>query len=92
MHTKTREETSLVSDVLIAIIVIAFFTVIILAYYYMLNEETRSGIVKDGEMSARQVETEINEYFSTSVDAIELTVYTIDGMLENGKSGEEIEE
>ncbi|MBO4915970.1 MAG: response regulator, partial [Oscillospiraceae bacterium] len=91
MRIKAKiKESSLVSDVLIAIIVIFFFILIVLVYYSLLNEETRNGIIKDGEISARQVETEINNYLATSVDALELSAYAVDRMLESNGSQREI--
>lgn len=74
----------------ISCLVIAFFVAIVLVYYNMLVEEKRHSIIQDGEMSARQVETQFNEYLATSVDAIKLTAYTLEGMVAEDRSGEEI--
>ncbi len=90
MRTTKAKGTTLFTDVLFALFIILFFVVIIMVYYNMLDEETRGGIIKDGEMSARQVETEIDQYLSTSVDAIELSAYAIEEMMASGADSEEI--
>lgn len=75
---------------IITVLVIAFFVAIILGYYNMLVAEARKGIIRDGEISARQVETQFNEYLATCVDALKLTAYTLDGMVEEDRPGDEI--
>lgn len=74
----------------VSCLVVAFFVAIVLVYYNMLVEEKRHSIIQDGEMSARQVETQFNEYLATSIDAIKLSAYTLEGMVEENRSGEEI--
>lgn len=74
----------------VSCVVIAFFVAIVLVYYNMLVDAKRNSIIQDGEMSARQVETQFNEYFATSVDALKLTAYTLEGMVAEDRSGEEI--
>ncbi len=92
MRAKGRtEETTLFNDVLIAATIIAFFIVVILVYYSMLYEETRNRIITSGEMSAQQVETQINSYLSTSIDTVKLAAYTLDNMLAEGASPAEIQ-
>jgi CheY-like chemotaxis protein len=41
---------------------------------------TLSIIIKDGQMASIRSAEEFNEYLNTSIDAIELSAYTIDGM------------
>lgn len=71
-------------------LVIAFFVGVILTYYNMLYNQTRDGIIKNGQSAAIQSKNYLSEYLSTSIDAIKLTAYTIDGMLRNNKTNKEI--
>ena len=88
MHSNKRP--TWIRNHILSVFIILFFVAIILVYYNMLVGEKRSGIIQDGEMSARQVETQFNEYLATCVDSIKLTAYTLDGMVADGRSGEEI--
>ena len=71
-------------------LVIAFFVGIILSYYKMLYDQTHDSIIKNGQAAAIQTKNYLREYLSTSIDAIKLTAYTIDGMLKNNKNNKEI--
>jgi len=71
-------------------LVIAFFVGVILAYYNMLYNQTRDSIIKNGQSAAIQSKNYLSEYLSTSIDAIKLSAYTVDGMLKNNKSNKEI--
>ena len=91
MRGKARSKAVvLIKNLTVTFLVIAFFVSIIMAYYKMLVEEKRRAIIKDGEMSAWQVEAQFNEYLATSVDAIKLSAYTLEGMVAENRSGEEI--
>lgn len=90
MRKAWNKKTIGIRNFITALLVIAFFVAIILTYYRMLVKEKRNAIIRDGEMSARQVEVQFNEYLATSIDAIELTAYTLDGMILDDRSGEEI--
>ncbi len=81
---------SLLRAVLISAVTIAFFIGIVLMYYNMLYNKERELIIKNGETSAKQTATEFDEYLATSIDAIELTAYTLDGMLTENKTDKEI--
>ena len=81
---------SLLRAVLISAVTIAFFIGIVLMYYNMLYNKERELIIKNGEASAKQTATEFDEYLATSIDAIELTAYTLDGMLTENKTDKEI--
>ena len=71
-------------------LVIAFFVGVVLAYYNMLYNQTRESIIKNGQAAAIQSKNYLSEYLSTSIDAIKMTAYTIDGMLKNNKTNKEI--
>ncbi len=89
MNIKIKNSAKL-KNLLISGLLIAFFVTIILSYYNMIYNQTREGIIKNGQSSAVQSKYYITEYFSTSVDAIKLTAYTIDGMIKNNKTNKEI--
>ena len=71
-------------------LVIAFFVGVVLAYYNMLYNQTRDSIIKNGQAAAIQSKNYLSEYLSTSIDAIKLTAYTIDGMIRNNRTNKEI--
>jgi len=92
---KTKTETSkknraIVKKFLIPTIVITFFVGIVLAYYNMLYNETRTSIIKNGQSVAIQSKNYLSEYLSTSIDAIKITAYTLDGMIKNHKTNKEM--
>ncbi len=91
MHNnKGSKKAGWIKNFAVSIFVIAFFVSIILAYYSMLVNEKRERIIQNGEIAAKLAETQFNEYLATSIDAIELTAYTVDGMLAEDRSGDEI--
>lgn len=78
--------------IIIGIVVILFFVGIVLIYYNMLYNEKRNGIIKDGKMAANQSADQFDKYLSTNKDMIKLTAYTLDRMVAEKKSDEEIQE
>ncbi len=70
--------------------IIAFFVGVVLLYYSMLYNQTRDSIIKNGQSAAIQSKNFLSDYLSTSIDAIKLTAYTIDGMIKNNKTNKEI--
>lgn len=79
-----------IKKILAYALVIAFFVGVVLSYYNMLYNQTRDSIIKNGQAAAIQSKNYLSEYLSTSIDAIKLTAYTIDGMLKNNKTNKEI--
>lgn len=79
-----------VKKFLVYALVIAFFVGVVLAYYNMLYNQTRDSIIKNGQAAAIQSKNYLSEYLSTSIDAIKLTAYTIDGMIHNNRTNKEI--
>ena len=86
----SAKKSAPIKKLLISALVIAFFVGIVLAYYNMLYNQTRDSIIKNGQSAAIQSKNYLNDYLSTSIDAIKLTAYTIDGMLKNKKTNKEI--
>ena len=87
MNEKKRAN---IKKLLISTLVITFFVGVVLLYYNMLYNQTRDSIIKNGQSAAIQSKNYLNDYLSTSIDAIKLTAYTIDGMLKNNKTNKEI--
>ncbi len=71
--------------------VILFFSVIIIIYYRMLYNEKRNNIIKTGEVTAKESAEQIDQYLSTNIDSVKLAAYTLDSMIEEKRSDEEIQ-
>lgn len=89
-NVMSGKKRATIKKLLISALVIVFFVGIVLAYYNMLYNQTRDSIIKNGQSAAIQSKNYLNDYLSTSIDAIKLTAYTIDGMLKNKKTNKEI--
>ncbi len=73
-------------------LIVLFFLSGIVAYYAMLYSETREHITKIGELNALTSSEQIDKYFSSGVDTLKLSGYTLDNMIRNGNSPEIIHE
>lgn len=85
-----EKKRATVKKLLFSALTITFFVGIVLTYYNMLYNQTRDSIIKNGQTAAIQSKNYLSDYLSTSIDAIKLTAYTIDGMLKNNKTNKEI--
>ena len=83
---KAKQIRSMVSITVVMI----FFLIIIFAYYFMLSDETRSSIVKRGELAAGSFTEKINSYLATGMDCLTMTSYTLDNMLLMGRTNKDI--
>ncbi len=79
-------------NVIIAVLVTVFFVGIIFMYYNMLYNEKRENIIKEGEMVARDSVDQIDKYLATNVDSIKLAAYTLNGMIVEKRSDQEIQD
>ena len=86
----SEKKRATIKKILIYSVVIAFFVGVVLSYYNMLYNQTRESIIKNGQSAAIQSKNYLSNYLSTSIDAIKLTAYTIDGMLKNNRTNAEI--
>lgn len=77
-------------NLIVNILLIAFFLGITGVYYAMLRAATTDDIVKSGELGAYSAANQIDQYLSTGVDAIMLTGSTLDNMIRDKRSQEEI--
>ena len=86
----SEKKRATIKKILIYSVVIAFFVGVVLSYYNMLYNQTRESIIQNGQSAALQSKNYLSSYLATSIDAIKLTAYTIDGMIRNNKTNAEI--
>ena len=86
----SEKKRATIKKILIYSVVIAFFVGVVLSYYNMLYNQTRESIIQNGQSAALQSKNYLSSYLATSIDAIKLTAYTIDGMIQNNKTNAEI--
>ncbi len=77
--------------IIAGILIIAFFVGIIYMYYSMVHDEKRNGIIKDGRMAASRSADQFGRYLSTNVELIKFTAYTLDEMITEHKSDQDIQ-
>ena len=70
---------------------IVFFAGIIILYYSMLYNEKRENIIREGELAAMQSAEQLDKYLSTNIDSVKLTAYSLDDMIREKRSDEEIQ-
>ncbi len=93
MGVKNTDERILtIRNALMAVLVIVFFTSIILLYYTMLYDEKKLNIIRSGEVAAKESADHINHYLSTNIDSVELAAYTLDEMITEHRSDDEIQD
>ena len=90
MKEKNRARISVLQNLIITTLIILFFLGIVIVYYAMLNAETRDNIIKNGELNAVNAANRINSYLATGVDSIKLSGYTLDNMIRDKRSQEDI--
>ena len=93
MKTKIRErvELSILRNLIVTLLVILFFLGVIILYYSALFTETRDNILLNGELNAVRAANQIDKYLYSGVDAIKLTGSTLDSMLRENRTQEEIQ-
>ncbi len=87
---KRKISGSVLQGVILSVLVILFFVGLIVVYAAMLRDQMMQKIVKSGELSAAASAEQINEYLSTGIETIKLECYSLNNMIRNGKSQEEI--
>lgn len=90
---KTKEETKItVRNIIITTLVVLFFAGIILIYYSRLYRAEKDNIIRKGELTAKNSAEQVDRYLATDIDSIKLSAFTLDGMLKEHRSDEEIQE
>ncbi len=87
---KRKISSSALQGVILSALVILFFVGLIVVYAALLRDQMMQKIVKSGELSAAASAEQINEYLSTGIETIKLECYSLNNMIRNGKSQEEI--
>ena len=89
---KDKEGINLtIRNIIVTILVIVFFAGIIILYYRMLYNEKRENIIREGELTTQKSAEQFDKYLSTNIDSIKLTAYTLDGMITEHRSDDEIQ-
>ncbi len=71
-------------------LIIVFFVFIIVIFYIRLYSETKDGIVNAGRVNALESASQIDKRVASSMDMLKLTGFTMENMLRNGRSQEEM--
>ncbi|MBQ8983896.1 MAG: response regulator [Lachnospiraceae bacterium] len=85
-----KKQPSYVKNIIIYVLIILFFISIVFVYYRMLYQETRENIISTGRNDAVVSANRINMYLSSSVDILKLSGYTVDNMILEDRSKEDI--
>ena len=89
---RRRISNSALQGVILSALVILFFVGLIVVYAALLRDQMMQKIVKSGELSAANSAEQINEYLSTGIETIKLECYSLNNMIRNRKSQEEIQD
>ncbi|MCR4817330.1 MAG: response regulator [Fretibacterium sp.] len=71
-------------------LVVLSFLIVILIYYTMLHSEISKKITKSGELSAVTSAHQVDKYISTGIDIMRLACHTLDNMIRDERSKDEI--
>lgn|GEM_PF-865774 len=77
-------------NVIVTVLIAVFAITVIFVFYNMLYDANREILIRNGEKTAREIDEAFADYLSTSTDAIKICAYTIDGMIAQHESNEEI--
>ena len=73
-----------------SLMVIVFFVALIVVYFFNLSSSIKESIITKGELNAVQSADRFDRYLLTGMDSIKLASHTIDTMLQEERSNEEI--
>lgn len=71
-------------------LLVVFFVGVILFYHTMLFREKRENLIRTGQATVMQSTYHLREYFSTCIDVVKLTSYSVEEMMAEGRSNKEI--
>ena len=75
---------------LLYIVIMVFFLIVVFLFYKRLDSETRENIVNESRINAIESSQEIDRRMSSSLDILKLSAYTLDNMIVEKRSQEEI--
>ena len=87
-----KEKSVILKNIIVTVLVIAFLIAILIAFYQMLYDEKRNNIITSGEVAAGRSADQIDKYISTNIDSIKMAAYTLDEMIAEKRSDEEIQD
>lgn len=87
---KEKKADSVLKRVDMTTIILLFFLAVVMAYYTMLQSEMKQKVIINQELIATKSANQINSYLSTGIDIIRVASYTLDDMIREGKSLEEM--
>ena len=90
MRPRRKTEPYYVQTMIFTSVIILLFIGVILVYYARLSAETRERIIKISELNAESSAEQIDKYLSTGVDILRLAGYSLDNMIRDGRSRQEI--
>jgi len=73
-----------------SLMVIVFFVALIVVYFFNMSSSIKESIITKGELNAVQSADRFDRYLLTGIDSIKLASHTIDTMLQEERSNEEI--
>lgn len=88
---KTRVQP-VVQNLIITSFITLFFLAVVIIYYNHVYEKTRDNIVLNAELNAVRAANTIDRHLYTGMDAIQLTGYTLDNMIRDKRSQEDIQD
>ena len=71
-------------------LILAAFIVVIVVYYRMLYNETRENIISKGRNNATQTANKLDRTLSSYIDILRLASYSLDNMIREDRTNEEI--
>ncbi|MBQ9482787.1 MAG: cache domain-containing protein, partial [Ruminiclostridium sp.] len=77
---------------IISILVIFFFVGIVILYYNMVYAKERDNIILKGELSSVKAAEQFDKYLSTNIDAVKLSAYGLDELIQNKRPDSEIQD
>ena len=85
-----EKRKSIIGRMMIYLLIIAFFACVLFIYYTKFFSETRENIINNGRINAIESTDRIDKSLAASMDIINLSAYTIDNMLRENRSSEDI--
>lgn len=85
-----KAKFSSVQSILFTTLIILVFLGIVIAFYVLLNTEIKDNIIKNGELNAVSFAAEIDKYLVKGDDIVNLTAFTLDDMIKEKRSTDEM--
>ena len=76
--------------VILYTLVMTFFVCVVFVYYNRLSKATKENIINNGRLNSIELANRIDKSMSASMDILQLAGYTLDNMIKEGRSREEI--